>query len=131
MSEEPPISASDSPEKSEVTRSPLRVYVDDVRETPEPGWVLIRTTDAALRYLKYCKDIGSRIDLLSLDHDMGIDFDTGEDITTRPIVEWMIENDYWPDIVLCHSANPYGRKWVENMVERYAPGGFRYQSSNE
>lgn len=42
-----------------------------------------------------------------------------EDDTARPIVMWMIENDFWPAEVLCHSQNPVGRDWIEQMIERY------------
>ena len=50
---------------------------------------------------------------MSLDHDLG-----GDD-TSRRIVLWMCENEFWPDEVVVHSANPVGVEWLEGMIARY------------
>lgn len=94
----------------------MKIWVDDLRE-PDNSWVWCRTSDftiALLEQLKYSYSIPNvppRI--MSLDHDLG-----GGD-TTRPIVLWMIENDFWPVEVRVHSANPVGREWLEGMIDRY------------
>ena len=96
----------------------MRIWVDDIR-TPPLGWVWCKTSEQALITLKETKarfDSGLkhvRIDIMSLDHDLG-----GDD-TTRPIVLWMCENEYWPTDVVVHSANPVGIEWLEGMIERY------------
>lgn len=77
----------------------------------------MQTSAAALWYLNvWIKDgIGADGLTLSLDHDLG-----GDD-TTRCIVLWLIDNDVnaWIDEIRCHSQNPVGREWVEEMIKRY------------
>lgn len=95
------------------------IWVDDIRTPPE-GWdnfFWARTSQEAIDYLAYVKEYcySDAIQVMSLDHDLG-----GDD-TTRPIVIWMIENDYWPNVVRVHSQNPIGVTWLEGMVERYHP----------
>lgn len=85
----------------------MKLWVDDLREPPS-GWRWALTSAAAIDLLA-----ANRFDEISLDHDLG-----GDD-TTRPVVLWMIENDYRPSYVRCHSANPVGREWIEGMVDRY------------
>jgi hypothetical protein len=59
------------------------------------------------------------IEVMSLDHDLGMVGDT--DDTSRYIVLWMCNHDFWPDEVVVHSANPPGVYWLESMIERYHP----------
>lgn len=78
----------------------------------------VQTPNAAIWTLQHHPII-----TLSLDHDLGIDLETGEDLTTRPVVLWLCEQpaEKWPTIVRAHSANPVGRSWLEGMIERYKP----------
>lgn len=92
----------------------INIWVDDVREPP-PGWVWVASSKSAIAWLKVWKEKGAILDKMSLDHDLG-----GDD-TTRPLIIWMIENDYWPQEVVVHSSNPVGREWLEGMIERYKP----------
>jgi hypothetical protein len=55
--------------------------------------------------------------------EMSLDHDLGGDDTTRPIVLWCCENDFWPVEVRIHTANPVGRDWLEGMIERYKHEG--------
>lgn len=99
----------------------MRLWVDDLRECPEYGaaygaWAWAKTSHEAICCLKWW----TKVEEMSLDHDLG-----GDD-TTRPIVLWLCEqyaegNNYWPDKVVVHSANPPGRIWLEGMIERYKP----------
>ncbi len=50
---------------------------------------------------------------VSFDHDLG-----GDD-TSRPVVIWMIENNFRFDNYHVHSANPVGAQWLTGMIERY------------
>lgn len=90
----------------------VRLYVDDIREAP-PGWHLVMTSEQAIKILDTARKRGELVHEMSLDHDLG-----GDD-TTRPIVMWCCENQYWPLRVNVHSANPVGIEWLEGMVERY------------
>lgn len=92
----------------------MKIWVDDIREPPA-GWAWCPTSRHAIGWLEAAKRIGINIEIMSLDHDLG-----GDD-TTRPIVLWMCENDFWPVEVVVHSANPVGIDWLEGMIERYKP----------
>jgi len=95
----------------------MKIWVDDIR-TPHPFegmWHWFKTSADTIEQLEHCKNIGLVPDFMSLDHDLG-----GDD-TTRPIVLWMCENEFWPVEVRVHSANPCGIDWLEAMIERYHP----------
>lgn len=98
----------------------MRIWVDDIRLPPEPSWIWCKTSAEALTILNNLHDSPSKDIILfstwSLDHDLG-----GDD-TTRPIVLWFCENDWWPREVRVHSANPVGIEWLEGMIKRYKNG---------
>lgn len=91
----------------------MKIWVDDVRTPPDDTWSPRYTSAGTIGWLKICKRMGWTIDVMSLDHDLG------DDDTTRPIVLWMCENDFWPREVRVHSANPVGVEWLTGMIERY------------
>ena len=94
----------------------MKIWVDDIRIPPDDTWAWCKTSEATIECLKYLKMVGStKFNLMSLDHDLG-----GDD-TSRPIVLWMCENNFWPVEVRVHSANPPGVYWLESMIERYHP----------
>lgn len=92
----------------------MKLWVDDLRN-PGDGWYWAKDSFTALLELDAARDAGYEIEWMSLDHDLG-----GDD-TSRRIVHWMIENDFWPKRVTVHSANPPGVYWLESMIERYKP----------
>lgn len=91
----------------------MKIWVDDIRTPPDSGWLWFTSSAYVIKALSIYYNKGFEIDLMSLDHDLG-----GDD-TTRPIVLWMCENDYWPKEVVVHSANPVGVEWLTGMIERY------------
>lgn len=92
----------------------MKIWVDDIRTPPDDTWVWSKTSKNAIMHLRYAKG-AYPIDVMSLDHDLG-----GDD-TTRPVVLWCCENDFWPVETVVHSANPVGVEWLEGMIERYGP----------
>lgn len=90
----------------------MKLFVDDLREPPDAGWTVARSSVEALAFL----DSGEVVTELSLDHDLG-----GDD-TTRAVVLHLCEHGGWPPIVRVHSANPVGVEWLTGMVTRYGPG---------
>lgn len=90
----------------------MKIWVDDIRPAPRRWW-WDKTSKDAITSLADHKRWKIRPYAISLDHDLG-----GDD-TTRPVVIWMIENDFWPIEVFVHSANPVGCDWLEGMIERY------------
>lgn len=94
----------------------IRIYIDDIR-TPPPGWTVVRNSRVAHIMISGAHKQGLVIEEMSLDHDLG------NDDTTRCIVMYMAEHDYWPKIIYVHSMNSVGREWLEGTVQRYAPPG--------
>lgn len=92
------------------------MYLDDVRECPDPIFtVVIRTVPAAIAY---CEQNGCPV-FISFDHD--IELYTGMDF-----VHWLIEKDldnpgfipYNFDFDV-HSANPVGAKNIRHILQNY------------
>ena len=92
----------------------VRIYIDDIRAAP-PGWTVVRNSRVALIMIDGLRQQQIKIDAISFDHDLG-----GDD-TTRPVMYYLCEHDYWPERVYVHSANPVGIEYLEGMVLRYAP----------
>ncbi|MEV6219930.1 cyclic-phosphate processing receiver domain-containing protein [Nocardia sp. NPDC051833] len=100
----------------------MKLFVDDERPAPT-GWMLVKTAAAALAIINGHRLAGVPLSVLSLDHDLGTSIATYEDETTRPIMLWMCEHDWWPDALYVHTANPAGQDWLVGMARRYAPPG--------
>jgi hypothetical protein len=92
----------------------MKIWVDDIRTPPDETWTWFKNSKECIVFLRYAKGAWG-IDEMSLDHDLG-----GDD-TSRAIVLWMCENEFWPNEVRVHSANPVGIEWLEGMIERYKP----------
>ncbi len=99
----------------------MKIWVDDIRTPPASDWQWAKTSADAILCLEIRAGIGNHkyltgpIEVMSLDHDLG-----GDD-TSRRIVLWMCENNFWPNEVRVHSANYVGVEWLEGMIERYKP----------
>lgn len=92
----------------------MKLWIDDIRESPE-GWDWAKTSHEALTLMKE-----RQYDEISFDHDLG-----GDD-TTRPVVLWLCEEkmihgrDRFPRVYHVHSANPVGRQWLTQMLDKYS-----------
>lgn len=94
----------------------MRLWVDDLRPPPDTTWAFALNSRDAIAVLDLAREFGVKILEMSLDHDLG-----GKD-TTRRIVMWMAQQQFWPEIMRVHTSNPPGREWLEGMIERYGPG---------
>lgn len=91
----------------------MKLYLDDERPTPD-GWVRVYTANGAIDELRS----PDRYTHVSLDHDLGDLYTTGYTVACW-IEEYAHENPDWPvPIITCHSANPVGRKRIEQVIER-------------
>jgi hypothetical protein len=90
--------------------STINLFLDDLRPYPT-GFKIARNVEEAKYYMENC-----RINILSLDHDLGENVPTGYDLT-----KWMVENDRWANIIYLHTSNPVGRANMFQLLNRYKP----------
>lgn len=92
----------------------MKLFLDDIRNPPEKGWVTIRR----IWMMKILLWLNKRIPFIthvSLDHDLGDNQPTGYDL-----VKWMAEFDTWPTkAVHVHSRNPVGAASMVATINRY------------
>ena len=90
----------------------MKIFLDDIRKPPDESWTLCKWPDEVIDLL-----LTGKVTHLSLDHDLGNDdFGTGNDV-----VIWLEEQVYFnrlrPPIITVHSANPVGRKKMEQGIK--------------
>ena len=94
----------------------MKVYLDDVRETPE-GWIRCFWPDEVIALLE-----AGGVTELSLDHDLGDDErGTGYDVVTW-IEEAVVLRGFKAPIIHVHSANPVAQQKMNaaiKSIERY------------
>lgn len=83
----------------------INVFLDDLRPNP-PGYKLARTAEQAVNYLRTGK-----VDILSLDYDLSTASVTGLDV-----VRFMVDNRIYPKRIVIHSANPFGRRRMLQLL---------------
>lgn len=108
----------------------MKVFLDDVRDCPE-GWTLARNYNEAIQLLRT-----REVKVISLDHDLGMevtgkvdvdDWDeaillardieakTGYDVACW-IEQAVFEGRICAPFILCHSANPVGKKRIMQVA---------------
>lgn len=97
----------------------INIFLDDCRAVPDDGreWILVET-------VAKCVDLlhkhALHVDTLSLDHDLGEEGPYTGYMVAKKIEEWAAQG-WWhlvPTYILCHSANPVGRKNILLVVDR-------------
>lgn len=92
----------------------LQIWLDDVRNPPDETWLVFRTAEDLITFLKTNKD---EIACLSLDHDLGEGRMTGYGAISW-IEERVVEGLMVPPLkMLIHSANPVGAKRISQAIE--------------
>lgn len=94
----------------------LKLWIDDIREPPDDTWDWVATSEAAIALLKFFSDEGMLWcprEAISFDHDLG-----GDD-TTRPVVMWMIENNFKFDKYNVHSGSKEDVEWIISTLSRH------------
>lgn len=81
----------------------INLYLDDLRDVPE-GFILARTVEEAIYYLENYK-----VEILSLDHDLGEDEKGNLLPTGYDLVKYMCKNRLRADKIYMHTDNPCGR----------------------
>lgn len=86
----------------------INLYVDDLRDCPI-GFVVARTFQEAIHLLE-----NHKVDVLSLDHDLGEDLKGNLLPTGYDLVKYICENGLRANKIYIHTDNPVGR---ENMYQ--------------
>lgn len=88
----------------------INVYLDDFRPCPK-GFVLARNMEECLTLLS-----NSKVNILSLDHDLGIGEPTGYDL-----VRQMVEKGYYANEIYLHSSSASGRMNMYQLLQKHKP----------
>ena len=92
----------------------MKVWLDDQREAPE-GWVRTKTANETIELLK-----SGRVEVLSLDHDLGEDETSG---TGYDVLLWLEREAQAKRFkrqidIRVHSANSAARPRMEQAIEQ-------------
>jgi hypothetical protein len=90
-----------------------KLWVDDVRRPPSPGWVWAKSVAEAIEVLQ-----AGNVAEASFDHDLYPFERDGLEI-----VEWMVEHRVFPRHVRIHSANGPDSTEMCNIIERHGYRG--------
>lgn len=93
-----------------------KIFLDDLRDPPDNGWIVLRSFD---EYTRWLSDNGIPT-VISFDHDLG------EGPTGYDALKWTIEKyldgqlDFPKDFTYyVHSANPIGKKNIVSMMDNF------------
>lgn len=81
----------------------INLYLDDLRDCPN-GFVLARTVDEAIQYFKIFN-----INILSLDHDLGVDNEGNLLKSGYDLVKIICKEGLRANKIYLHTDNPVGR----------------------
>jgi hypothetical protein len=102
--------------------SPVRLWIDDERPAPATFTHIASSSWAAVAVLAEFQSTGQDVALISFDHDLGWRPGTaGEDDTSRPVLEWIRAEGFWPQEIRVHSANLDGHEWLVAAAVEWAP----------
>lgn len=99
----------------------IKLFIDDERSVPDVSWTLVKNSHTALIMLDGLRQQHIQIESISLDHDLGAPRFVEEYDDTRCIVNWMIENNYWPTNLYVHTSNSVAEDWLVGTIRRYGP----------
>jgi hypothetical protein len=100
----------------------VNLYVDDLRRYPD-GFIIARNYDEAVEVLNNYK-----VNILSLDHDLGLDED-GSEKNGYDIVKYMCENGISPKKIYIHTDNVVGRNNMYHTLLGARERGFIEESA--
>lgn len=99
----------------------INLYVDDIRRYPD-GFVIARNYDEAIEILK-----NNTINILSLDHDLGID-EYGVEKNGYDIVKYICEYGISSKKIYIHTDNVVGRDNMYHTLMGARERGFIEES---
>jgi hypothetical protein len=96
----------------------LNLYVDDLRDCPD-GYTIVRNIDEAIYYIENFK-----IQILSLDHDLGEDSEGNLLPTGYDLVKYICEKGLRADKIYIHTDNGVGRENMFHTLKAAQRRGF-------
>ena len=100
----------------------MKLYLDDVRDLPDESFLLARSYEEAVLFVK---DNGIP-PFISFDHDLGVDENEKLLPTGFDFAKWLVEMDMdniykFPENFSfnVHSANPVGKANIEGYLNNY------------
>jgi len=92
----------------------MKIFLDDVRNAPE-GFTRVYDPFSCILLLEENK---GNVEILSLDHDLGLFFGKEKEYTGYDVLLWLERNpQYMPKSICIHSANPVARKKMFQTIE--------------
>lgn len=88
----------------------INVFLDDLRPCPK-GFKFAQTAKECIKLIRE-----NKVNILSLDHDLGFGTPSGFEV-----VNYIVNNKTYPKKIIIHSANPFGRLRMYNLLIRYKP----------
>ena len=96
----------------------INLYVDDLRDCPD-GFTVARTMSEAIEIMD-----NNRINILSLDHDMGENGEGQLLPTGYDLVKYICEHGYRANKIYIHTDNPVGREAMYKTLKAAQKRGF-------
>jgi len=88
----------------------IHVYMDDFRRCPK-GFTLVRSVDECIELLRL-----TEVDILSLDHDMGVDEKTGTEVAVA-----IAQEGLYPREIYLHTSSSCGKKSMYEILYQNKP----------
>lgn len=98
--------------------APYTLYLDDLRENPNPNWIVARSLNEAETIVKS----KGMPDFISFDHDLGEEATCPNGLQVAKMLVNLAENGYpFPENFdfQVHSANPVGKLNIESYLLTY------------
>ena len=89
----------------------ISIYLDDLRQPKYNFMHIARNYEDCIDLLE-----NNKVQILSLDHDLG-----GESKTGYDVCKYIVQYDLWPEEIYMHSMNPVGRDNMYKLLDRYRP----------
>lgn len=99
----------------EIYVNTIKLWLDDIREAPG-GYYHCKSVNEAKKKIAECEQVGTVIDVIDCDHDLGDYAEDGGD--GIKLLDWLVERKTFYPINL-HTMNPVGRENMLREIERY------------
>ncbi len=105
----------------------MKLYVDDIREPPDPTWTVVRTVGAAIKAIAY---FGEHIKEISLDHDISHLMPNGdlckceetfEAVAHYIALKWhkSTRSSARIPLIIIHTSNPIGARSMRLILDHH------------